>query len=93
MTEEIKWSMTLDGDTDNPDFQFLASVIEDEINGVPKGWLEFTCRNKTLDLGKYVGGEMGYWIEDENGKRRSFFGTCVSLETVGEFHGGGHYLA
>ena len=93
MAQEITSAMTLNGNTDPPGFRLIAALIQGGINGVPSAHMEFSARNKALDLGDLVGTDMGFWVEDEDGKRQPFWGTCISAEAKGTQHGEGIYIA
>jgi type VI secretion system secreted protein VgrG len=93
MAQELTHAMTLNGQSGSPDFRLIAGLIEGAINEVPVAWMEFTARDKKLDLSELVGTEMGFWIDDENGKRQRFWGTCISAEAKGAADGHGHYIA
>tara|TARA_R110002049_G_scaffold10127_3_gene50392 strand:- start:97569 stop:99671 length:2103 start_codon:yes stop_codon:yes gene_type:complete len=93
MAEEIKYAMTLKGKANPPGHRLIAGVIEGAINALPVAYMEFTARNKALDLSELVGSEMGFWFEDENSKRQPFWGICIAAEAKGAHHGDGLYVA
>lgn len=93
MQNEVKSSITINGQADPAGYRMIAALIHGAINDVPVAHLEFTARDKSLDLGTLVGTDMGFWVEDEQGKRQPFWGTCISAEAKGATHGEGHFVA
>lgn len=82
------------GILNDPQFQIVAGVLDNQINGVPVLTIEFACRDKKLDLNTLVGADMGLVISDskEPTKKQPIWGTCVSAEYKGTIEHDAHFF-
>ena len=93
MAQKSNYAIKMYGSYKTDEVKLIGGIIEGGINDIPMAQIEFVSRDRLLDLGDFVGGEIGFSIVGPDDKEQLFYGTCISAEYKGSPSGDGHYFA
>ena len=88
-----EYPIRMEGTYPGTDLFLIAASVEEGLSQLTRTTIEFTCKNRELDLETIVGTQMRILLEADVHDLRVFPGTCISVEYLGASDGPGHFRA